>query len=180
MQAEQVVIYTKRLVLRPLVPADLDTTHEYAGDRENTKYMVYLPNETIEESKVFLQRVACEWAKPEPSFYEFAVVLAGRHIGAVSLCLDKDRREGELGWIIHCDYQGKGYATEAAKAVLEFAIEDLKVKRVVAHCDDRNAASREVMRKIGLSLEREDGIRRNKGSDEDVKELIYALTVTEQ
>ena len=81
---------------------------------------------------------------------------------------------GELGWIIHRAYQGNGYATEAAKAVMHFALDKLYVKKTVAYCDHRNERSVGVMRKIGLTLERDDGVRRYRDSDEDVRELMYS------
>lgn len=156
---------------------DLGTTHEYASDIENTKYMMHLPNNTIKETEQFLKSAAAEWEKDNPLFYEYAIILDGKHIGAVSVYLDGNRQEGELGWIINKIYQKNGYATEAAKAVLDFAINKLKIQKAVACCDYRNEPSFRVMRKIGLSLERDDRTRRYKNNDIDVRELMYSLTV---
>jgi len=169
---KNMTIKTKRLVLRPFRPDDADTAHEYAGDLETTKYMIHLPNRTRQETAEFIQKTIAEWEKEKPSFYEFAVVCGDKHIGGVSIYLDESGREGEIGWIINKTYQGNGYATEAAKAVLDFAVHTLKVKKITAHCDYRNEPSRRVMRKIGLSPERGDGVRRYKDSDEDVPELM--------
>lgn len=177
MAQNQPMIHTRRLTLRPFTLDDLYTTHAYAGNAENTQYMLHLPNEGLQDTQRFLQRVVAEWAKDQPAFYEYAVVLQGKHIGAVSVSLDESRQQAELGWIIHKLYQGKGYATEAAGAMLRFAIDSLKVKKVVAHCDGRNEPSAHVMGKIGLSLESADGTRRYAGSDVDIQELMYALTV---
>lgn len=102
---------TQRLLLRPLDVCDLETTHAYAGDKESTKYMIALPNETLEETEEFLKQASAEWRKNEPQFYEFAVVLDGLHIGGISITLDETRREGELGWILHKNYWKKGYTT---------------------------------------------------------------------
>lgn len=109
--------------------------------------------------------------------YEYAIILGEKHIGAVSVYLDESRQEGELGWLISKMHQGNGYGTEAAKAVFAWAINELKVKKVVAYCDYRNEPSFHVMHKIGLYLERDDGTRRYKGSDIDIPELMYSLTV---
>lgn len=57
--------------------------------------MLGLPNDTREEMLSFLTRVSAEWEKDEPNFFEFAVTLGGRQIGAVSVALDETRREGE-------------------------------------------------------------------------------------
>ncbi len=177
MGKKEFVSKTERLTLRPLELSDLDTAHEYASDMKNTKYMVYLPNNTVKETEQFLQRVVAEWEKDNPSFYEFAVILDGKHIGAVSICLDESRQVGELGWIINKAYQGNGYASEAAKAILDFAVKKINIKKVVAHCDYRNEASCRVMCKIGLSLERDDGTRRYKNNEEDVQEFMYSLMI---
>ena len=107
-------IKTERLLLRPLDAGDVETVHEYAGDAENTRYMMYLPNGNIEDTRTFLERVTAEWEKDCPGFYEVAVVLEGRQIGAVSVALGED--EAELGWILNRKYWNRGYITEAAMA----------------------------------------------------------------
>ena len=177
---EKPIIKTNRLCIRPFKFSDLDTMHEYASDIENSKYMVYLPNRDIKETEQFLQRVVIEWESDFPRFFEFAVEHNGKHIGAVSIYLSENRQEGELGWIINKKYHNLGYATEAAKAILYFAISNLGVKKVVAHCDYRNKSSCRVMQKIGLLFERDDGIRRyidNRDNDEAIKDIMYALIV---
>ena len=169
-------IKTERLVLRPFEMDDLDTTHAYASDGTMNQYMLYLPNSSIDGTRRFLQGAVAQWSKDKPQVYEFAVVLDGKHIGAVSAALNEDGREAEIGWIIHKDYHSRGFATEAAKAVMDFTFDALKAKKIVAHCDYRNAASIKIMEKIGLTLERDDGLRRNKGCDEDVQELMYSMS----
>ena len=54
---EYIEIKTERLVLKPLGIKYLDTVNEYAVDKENTRYMLYLPNETAEETVDFLVKV---------------------------------------------------------------------------------------------------------------------------
>ena len=171
------IIKTERLILRPFELTDLESTHEYASDKANIEYMVYLPNETKQETEQFLKRVVADWERDTPQAYEFAMIFNDKHIGAVSLSLNEDRHEGELGWILHKDYQHKGYATEVAKAALTFAIEDIKVKKVVAHYDYRNVPSYRIMQKIGLSLECDKGTRRNRNRGEDTQEFKYSLIV---
>lgn len=144
---------TERLLLRPLNVSDLQTVHEYASDVETTKYMVPLPNKSLEETHRFLARVSAEWQKEEPSFYEFAILYDSIHIGAVSVYLNEDKTEGELGWILNKKYWGKGFATEAALAIKSFAVKQLKVKKLVAYCDCQNLNSAHIMEKIGLSFE---------------------------
>lgn len=167
-------IKTERLLLRPLSVRDLKTVHEYASDIENCRYMMWLPNATIAETAAFLSSAAKEWGKPEPEFYEFAVVLGELQIGAVSLCLDEKREVAEIGWILNKRYQKRGYAAEAALAVKDFARRTLHVKKLVAHCDYRNEPSYRLMEKIGLKRESVVGTRFYPKRNETAAELTYS------
>ena len=143
-------IQTERLKLRPLDISDAVTVHEYASDDENTTYMYFLPNRTMEETCEFLSYVTSEWKKDAPDTYEFAVVLDGIQIGVVSVALNDERTEGEMGWIINKRYWHNGYAYEAACAVRDFALNVLKVPRLIAQCDYRNDKSYKLMENWAL------------------------------
>ena len=143
-------LQTKRLILRPLQLDDLEALYEYTGDSEGIKYMLFLPHESLQEAKKFLQDAVAEWAKENPSYFEFGMELDGKLIGTMSAYREDDGREIEFGWVIHRDYRGQGFVTEAALAVKAFAIENLKPVRLTAHCDKRNLASARVMERIGL------------------------------
>ncbi len=169
-------IKTERLVLRPLGTADLQTAHAYASDAETTAYMLRLPNRTLQQTQQFLLCAEQEWQKQSPRFYEFAITLAGRQIGAVSLYLEEEEPAGELGWILQKRYWCQGFATEAALAVREFA-RGLGLRRLTAHCDARNTASRRVMEKIGMSLEDGTGTRVYPKTGETARELLFGIAL---
>lgn len=169
-------INTERLTLRPLGTEYLESVHEYASDPENTKYMIHLPNESIEETRDFLLRAENEWMKEAPSFYEFAVIYKGRQIGAVSLSLE-GRASGELGWILNKKYWGQKIAGEAASALMEYAVKELGIRHFTAHCDAENTASYRTMEKLGMTQTSIEGGRRNRASDEDRMECLYELYV---
>ena len=171
-------IYTKRLLLVPLGPQYLISTHHYASDIENTKYMVHLPNTDVSETESFLNQVHAEWQKTTPQFYEFAILLDMEHIGAVSIYVNKDTAEGELGWIINSKYWGNGYALEAAKEIIQFAVNELRIRKFIAHCDSENVSSFRVMEKLGMRLTSKTQGRRNKSSDEEREEFLYSLEIT--
>ena len=168
-------IKTERLTLRPLGTKDLETTHRYASDPETTRYMCRLPNADEAETAAFLAGIEKEWAKESPDVYEFAVLLDGRHVGAVSAAMEGET--AELGWIFHKDYWRRGYAFEAAQAVKTFLVETLQVKRIIAHCDARNERSYHLMEKLGLKKEKDDGVRQYQKRDEVARELTYGLDV---
>lgn len=59
----------------------------------------------------------------------------------------------EIGWVFNPAYQRKGFATEAANALLQYAFEELQAHRVIATCQPENLASYRVMEKIGMRRE---------------------------
>lgn len=171
-----ITIYTKRLILKPLGIKYLKTVHEYASDIENTKYMIYLPNETMEETMDFLQKADAEWMGDTPSFYEFAIIYENQQVGAISIYLEGDS-SGELGWIINKKYWKQGIAYEAAVALKDFAIRELKITHFIAHCDAENIASYKTMEKLGMSRTSTHGGRKNRASDEERTEYRYELFI---
>ena len=110
-----------------------------------------------------------------PSFYEMAVLWNNTHIGAVSLYLDKTGKDAEFGWMINKKYHGRGFATEAAKALMKYAKENLGVEHFIATCDTENAASKSVMEKLGMILIEERGGRHNKQFSEERREYLFKL-----
>ncbi len=145
-------------MIRPIENGDCEAVHRYAGD-PSIDMMMFLPNETIEETKKFVEFAVSEWAKEEPEDMEFAVLLSGEIIGGVNLEKCGEDRTYEIGWTIRKDMRGKGYATEAAKALMDYAFEELHAGIVRAHCDSRNQASEKVMKKLAMTLADDTGTR---------------------
>lgn len=170
-------LHTKRLLLVPLGPQYLISTHKYASDLDSTKYMEHLPNTDIRETENFLARVQAEWEKSNPAYYEFAILLNNEHIGAVSIYIDNDNMEGELGWILSKQYWGYGYAVEAAREIINVSVRKLNIRKFIAYCDSENNSSYRVMEKLGMKLCSKTHGRRNKNSNEDREELMYSLEI---
>lgn len=169
-------IKTKRLLLRPLNISDLEAVHKYSSDEDNTKYMIFLPNKSIENTSSFLLKVTEEWKKDKLMFYEFAIMLDDTLLGATAIYLSKENNKvGEIGWILDKRYWGNHYATEAALAMVDFAKNILKLDKLYAHCDYRNIASATVMKNIGMKLADDTGTRQYPGSDEIIKELMFTI-----
>ena len=166
-------ITTERLTLKPLGMQYLETVHAYASDIENTRFMMFLPNDTIEETIEFLTYVEEEWKKERPDAYEFAILMDGKQVGAVSLTLEED--VGELGWIVNRKYWRQGIAYEAAKALVEYAKAELGVAHFIAHCDAENAGSYKTMEKLGMARTAVNEGRKNKSSEEERLEYQYEI-----
>lgn len=168
----EIVITTKRLVLRPLGPEYLESTNTYALNRENARYMCFLPYRDSEETMSKLREFEQEWAKEQPEYYEFAVLYERHHIGGVSIYFEDGA--GELGWIIRKDFWGNGFAAEAAKALIDY-FSGKGCTRFIAHCDTENKASYRVMEKLGMTRTAEHGGRKNRASETQSFEYRYEL-----
>lgn len=172
---------TPRLVLVPHGRRFLDSTHEYASDPENTRYMMHLPNPSRSETADFLTMIEREWESESPQSYEFAVLLDGEHIGACGLYVaDEDRTTAEAGWIFNKKYWGRGYASEAAAAVISYGVNELGFRKYIATCDSGNTGSWRVMEKLGMQRVGCESGRRNKSADRDSIQFNYAMTVGEE
>lgn len=95
-----------------------------------------------------------EQSKSNPRYqFDFAICLKENNllIGGCGI-----RRETELsqvanlGWAVSPEFQSKGFATEAARALIEFGKNDLKLSVIYATCDTRNTVSFKVMEKLGM------------------------------
>jgi RimJ/RimL family protein N-acetyltransferase len=83
-------------------------------------------------------------------------------------------RQGEIGFVVHPDHQGRGYATEASRALLRIAFEELQLHRVVGRLEARNVASARVLEKLGMR--REAHLLENEFvKGEWQSELVYAI-----
>ena len=145
-------IQTKRLLLRPFKYDDAIDINEYASNEDVVKYMLFGPND-LSETKDFLTFVIEKGYKANPlRLYEYGIEYDNRLVGAVSLNLNESLDSGEIGWILNPLYQKKGIMIEAASALVEYAKTELKIKKIIAHCDCRNVDSYKLMEKLGMKL----------------------------
>ena len=84
--------------------------------------MFWLPNDTFEETLDFVKTYSAEWEKPEPEDFEFVILYEGKIIGGCDCDLShsEDHSYATLGWILNKDYRGRGFATEAGRALVDF------------------------------------------------------------
>jgi len=169
-------IDTSRLYLRPIEWSDVDAIHEYASD-QNITMMLFLPNETIEETKGFVSHVVSQWNKVEPECLEYVIILkeTEKVIGGIGIEYLEDRSVCEIGWVLHKEYRNNGFTSEAAVALMEFAFNELLVQKVIAHCDSRNISSEKVMQKIGMTLIDHTGTRYYPKNNVTSGEYLYEI-----
>ena len=81
---EENTIVTERLVIRPIDVSDADEIHKYAGNKE-IDMMLFLPNDTIEQTVEFVRNAVREWSKEKPSVREYVMLHNGSIIGGIGL-----------------------------------------------------------------------------------------------
>lgn len=131
---------------------DWEEVHVYGANAEFSKYELWGPN-SVEDTKNFVNQMITEAAQKERYLFNLAFCLKdGTFVGGGGL-----RRESlksavaNLGWAISPAFQNQGYATEAARKLIEFGFQELKLKVICATCDARNLASFRVMEKLGMT-----------------------------
>jgi RimJ/RimL family protein N-acetyltransferase len=154
--APDLPLRTERLVLRPFVPSDLEPLLAIQSDPVAVRYVPYPPRNREAVTAVLERKIANTTLRSEGDLIELAVALgdAGGVIGDVLLALRSVEHETiEVGYIFAPASGGRGYATEAVRALLGLAFGPLEARRVVARVDDRNVASSALLSRLGFRLE---------------------------
>ena len=148
---------TERLLLRPFLLSDAVHVLRLAGEREVADTTLHIPHPYLDgmaESWIATHEGA--WTRHEAATLAIVEADAGL-IGAISLNIELSQRRAEIGYWIGRPYWGCGYATEAARAMLDYGFARLALHRIHAHHFARNAASGRVLAKVGF---RQEGVLR--------------------
>ena len=147
-------LYTPRLMMRKMEISDAADMFEYAKSQELTKYLLWSPHPNEEYTRTYLKYVQKLYKKRE--FFDWSVVLrsSGKMIGTCGFSeIDAENRSAQIGYVIHPEFQMRGYATEAADAVMRFGFEKMALHRIEARFMQGNQASCRVMQKLGMRHE---------------------------
>ena len=140
---------TERLKLRRYTEADIPELVPLIGTREVAATTLRIPHPyTEQDARAFL-------AIKDPDKIWLAITLRrdGRQIGGIGLTVDAQHQHAELGYWLGVPYWGKGYATEAARAMLRYGFHDLGLHRIFASHFKHNPASGNILRKLGMRYE---------------------------
>ena len=126
------------------------------GDDEVTRWLLWGARDAA-EVRVVLDRKRSQTALAATGdAISLAVELreTGETIGdAVLILASAESQQGEVGYIIHPDHQGRGYATETTVALLEIAFGEVELHRVCGRFEPRNIASGRVLERAGMRRE---------------------------
>ena len=169
------VLETERLNIRPLVTSDLDACHQLYVEIKWGDSTLSV-EENLERRRSWLEWTIRNYEElarlKQPPYGDRAVTLKGSRqlIGLVGLVpllapfeqlrcfgnIERARFSTEIGllWAMFPAMQGQGFATEAARALIDYAFETLRVERIMAGTEYDNLASIGVMRRLGMRIER--------------------------
>ncbi len=174
-------LHTERLLLRHYREDDLDRLAEIQALPEVARYLYLGPRSREEAEEALAKRIAEIRLVEDDDAVTFAVERRedGLLLGDVSLFLrSAESRQIEIGYVFHPDAGGRGYATEAARAAIDLAFDEVDAHRVYACLDARNDASAALARRLGMRQEahlREAEMFKGDWSDE----LIFAVLAAE-
>ena len=152
---------TPRLVLRPFGPGDVDDVFQYARDPEWAQYLLdRVPQPyTRRNAEEF---IAGQLMVPPDKGASWAIVLDGACIGGINLTVKSQHETGEIGYALARAHWGRGFAPEAAGAVLCWGFQKRRLSRISSLADVRNRRSWRVMEKLGM---RREGVARSHRKD---------------
>jgi RimJ/RimL family protein N-acetyltransferase len=143
-------IETERLVIRNFRNCDCDSLQEMIAQYEASEWANY--DQRWPTCKEEIEEIT-DWFARGDNFLAVSLKDTGCFIGFVSLNQEQkaDRREFNIGYIFNFDYHGKGYATEACRAVIGLAFQQLQADQIITGTAAANQASCHLLEKLGFT-----------------------------
>lgn len=149
------IIETHRLRLRLFEPSDVEQLHQLYSDPEVMRFM--RGTRSRQQAEEHVQAFAEQYAKTGFTMWAVEQKADGQIIGRVGLFFLDGTEEVELAYLIAKSHWGKGFATEASVACLDFCFRQIALESIAAIAVPENGASLRVMEKLGFKFVREDG-----------------------
>jgi RimJ/RimL family protein N-acetyltransferase len=153
-------VVTARLLLRPIdLDRDLPAIHSYRSIPEVCRYVPFVPStlEELTERMSTPERTRSVLDAQAEGQVLFTVIErrdTGEVIGDLVLFWHSDADlHAEVGYVLHPDHEGRGYATEGVRALLELCFDHAGAHRVTARVDERNAGSARLLERLGFRKE---------------------------
>jgi RimJ/RimL family protein N-acetyltransferase len=149
-------IETERLLLRPYTEADYEALYAIVSRDDVTRWLPW-PARTPEQTRRSLgMKIAATTIAADGDTFTPAIEVraTGEMAGDVMLFgRSHEHRSGELGYMLHPDHHGKGYMTEACRAMLGLGFTCFGMRRIYARLEPRNPASARVCERLGMRKE---------------------------
>lgn len=145
-------LQTERLTLRPLEPADAAAYAQMRFHPDVSRWLPPAADEPVAAAEAAIARFAAGWR--ERQYAPWGLFRDGRLVGHAGLNFVPEFGATEVLWALHPDAWGQGYATEAARAALDYGFGTLGLDLIFAITLPDNLASQAVMRRLGLGYRR--------------------------
>ena len=145
---------TDRLFLRPVTILDAETLYNYRSDAVTNQYQGWIPK-TIDDAQNFISKVS-EKIDEYDTWFQFAIIskVDGELVGDIGIhFFDVDRYQLEIGCTLAKSHHGKGFASEALVATIDYLFEDLNKQRITCSIDPQNQASIKMVERLGFRKE---------------------------
>ncbi len=169
-------ITTDRLLLRPIRMEDSDSIFQYRSNVEVNRYQGWIPKTIADVRDFILNKVSSE-INLQGTWFQFTILKKDNDelIGDIGIhFLESDNFQVEMGCTLSKDHQGKGYAFEAVKEIVNFIFENLGKRRIVVSIDSRNQSSIRLIERLGF---RKKGLVKESSelNSEWTDDLVYAV-----
>ncbi|MCD7899761.1 MAG: GNAT family N-acetyltransferase [Bacteroides sp.] len=146
------IIETERLILRPITENDTEEIFEYSRNENVGPNAGWKPHENIQETREIMKAIFLD----KEFIYGIVLKDTNKMFGSIGLTPDPKRQNDKarmIGYAIGENYWGKGYATEAAQALVRYGLEELELELISAYCYPFNEKSKRVIEKCGFHYE---------------------------
>ncbi len=146
------MLETDRIILRPMKKEDVEPIFAMRSDADVMRF-IRAPAIKRSEAENWVNLVSSRWADEKIGFCSLIEKQSGKFLGWCGLWHLQETGEIEVGYAIAKEFWRKGYAAEAAEALLKYGFEKLNLNKIVAVAFPENKASQRVMRKLGMSYD---------------------------
>jgi ribosomal-protein-alanine N-acetyltransferase len=152
---------TERLTLRPMQPDDAEAYANMRYHPDVARWLLPATGDPVDAAHAAIARYGQSWR--DRGYGPWAIIREQRLIGHAGLNFVPEFGETEVLWSLHPDNWGRGFATEAGRAALDFGFRALGLKLIFAMTRPDNYPSQAVMARLGLGY-RKDVVYRDVGS----------------
>ena len=145
-------VTTEHLNLRPFTTADAATMHQIINGKDVLQYFPGNQSVTREQVQGMIKRINAGWQEKEYGLWAVELRSTNTLLGRCGLQYIAETDEVEIDFILDRNYWGRGFATEAGKASLQFGFNTLQLPMIVGIVHPENIASQRVLEKIGLQF----------------------------
>ncbi|WP_112244638.1 GNAT family N-acetyltransferase [Kribbella monticola] len=174
-------IETDRLTLRRYQESDYDDLLKLQSNDDVTRFLLYESKTPEQVRESLASRLADVPMDAEGQALTLAVILreTGQYVGEVTLFVyNAEHRTGEIGFVFHPEFHGRGYAAEASTELLRLGFDQLGMHRIIGRLDARNTGSANLLKRLGMRQEAHF-VRNEFLKGEWTDEAVFAILVDE-